>query len=134
MNYTDLIYSIHCMNFSTMEPYSIIRRSNQELIFHPYFINYGRNKIEFITRLIFEGFKFYILLQDFGFDIPHKRYNMILFIILRTSFAESFLDSLHDESKQTDFVMNMWKYYESYMAYESFLGFPVCYKHWKRRS
>lgn len=62
------------MNQSMMEPYSIVRRWEQSVIFHPYFINYGRNKLEYISQMIYEGYKFYILMQDFGFDIPHPKY------------------------------------------------------------
>lgn len=74
MNHTSIISKIHCMNNSVMEPYSISRRSNTSILYNPYFINYGRNKLEYVTRLKFEGYNFYVLLQDFGFDIPHGRY------------------------------------------------------------
>ena len=36
-----------------MEPYSIIRRSKDNPIFHPYFINYGFNKQELMNRMTF---------------------------------------------------------------------------------
>lgn len=36
-----------------MEPYSIIRRSPDNPIFHPYFINYGFNKQELMNRMTF---------------------------------------------------------------------------------
>lgn len=36
-----------------MEPYSILRRSKNNPIFHPYFINYGYNKIELMNRMTF---------------------------------------------------------------------------------
>ena len=34
-----------------MEPYSVIRRSIKVPLFHPYYINYGFNKVEFFSRL-----------------------------------------------------------------------------------
>ena len=73
MNHSALFDAIHCMNFSSMEPYSITKRWKNSLIYHPYFVNYGRNKIEYDKRLMSEGYKFFILLQDFGFDIPHQK-------------------------------------------------------------
>ena len=36
-----------------MEPYSIIRRSKDNPLFHPYFINYGFNKQELMNRMTF---------------------------------------------------------------------------------
>ena len=35
-----------------MEPYSIIKRSMDNPIFHPYFIDYGYNKEELLNRMI----------------------------------------------------------------------------------
>ena len=68
-----MLTKIKCMNNSVMEPYSITKRSPSSLVYNPYFINYGRNKLEYVTRLMHEGYNFYVLLQDFGFDIPHGR-------------------------------------------------------------
>ena len=35
--------------------YAIVRRNEINPIFHPYYINYGFNKVSFISRLIYDG-------------------------------------------------------------------------------
>ena len=63
--------------------YHIMRRSPMTPLFHPYYIEYGRDKIEFFEKLKLShrigydgfyssGYQFLILPQDFGIDIPHK--------------------------------------------------------------
>ena len=59
-----------------MEPYSIIRRSKDNPIFHPYFINYGFNKQELMNRMTFLSPCIYVMLNEFCIDIPHKRTKM----------------------------------------------------------
>ena len=43
-------------------------------MFNEIFYNYGRNKVEWIEHLRYLGYKFAILVQGFGVDIPHPRY------------------------------------------------------------
>ena len=43
-----------------MEPYSIIRRSMENPIFHPYFIDYGYNKEELLNQMISLRIKYYL--------------------------------------------------------------------------
>ena len=71
-------------NWSRLLSYSyfVYRRSALDPLFHPYFINYGSNKVEmyyrlralkcshFISQLRIDNTPF-ILSHDFGFDIPH---------------------------------------------------------------
>ena len=69
-----------------MEPYSIIRRSKDNPLFHPYFINYGFNKQELMNRMTFLSrsilfewrleFHYYVMLNEFCVEIPHKRTKM----------------------------------------------------------
>ena len=69
-----------------MEPYSIIRRSKDNPLFHPYFINYGFNKQELMNRMTFlsrsilvewrSEFHYYVMLNEFCVEIPHKRTKM----------------------------------------------------------
>ena len=69
-----------------MEPYSIIRRSKDNPLFHPYFINYGFNKQELMNRMTFLSrsilfewrleFHYYVMLNEFCVEIPHKRTRM----------------------------------------------------------
>ena len=54
-----------------MEPYVILRRSHETPLFHPYYVDYGFNKVQLVYQLRFEGFRFFVLMRDFGFDIPH---------------------------------------------------------------
>lgn len=75
------IVKLRCLNFTRMEPYVVIRRHELTPLFHPYFINYGFNKVTFIETLQYEGssspvwalvgFQFYLFITDFGFDVPH---------------------------------------------------------------
>lgn len=68
-------------------------------LFHPYFVNYGRDKIYFFWRLYKEGLlrlwqwavgaKFYILPQSFGVDLPH----------LITSAQKEFVKQARSENK-----------------------------------
>ena len=68
--------------------YIIMRRSILNPIFHPYYIEYGYDKLEFFARLMaFKrgcsmirlslDFRYFVLPQDFGIDIPHKRYSCL---------------------------------------------------------
>ena len=66
-----------------MEPYSVIRRSKVVPLFHPYYINYGFNKVEMFSRLTYLSksilsirtleFHYYVLVNEFCVDIPHNR-------------------------------------------------------------
>ncbi len=46
---------LKCLNFTRMEPYVIVRRHELTPLYHPYFINYGFNKVVFIELLQYEG-------------------------------------------------------------------------------
>ena len=37
------------------------------------FVNYGYNKVEFLTELRYSGWRFYVLGTAFGIDVPHPR-------------------------------------------------------------
>ena len=41
--------------------------------YNPYFVNYGFNKVEYFIRLHTEGYKFYVMMQDFAVDAPHEK-------------------------------------------------------------
>lgn len=47
----NVIKSFHTKH--EMEPYSVIRRSKVVPLFHPYYINYGFNKVEMFSRLTY---------------------------------------------------------------------------------
>ena len=61
-----------------MEPYLVIRRSNNTPLFDEIFINYGYNKVSFIDELRGNGFIFHVITGVFGFDIPHLPYDELL--------------------------------------------------------
>ena len=62
--------------------YIFIRRSEHMPMFNELFFNYGRNKVEWIEHLRYIGYKFAILVQGFGVDVPHPKY----FTIFSVSF------------------------------------------------
>ena len=66
---------MECLNSSKLEPYFIRKRTPNMINYSPYYINYGQNKMELIDRLRHEQYQFYILLTDFGCDLPHERYS-----------------------------------------------------------
>lgn len=41
--------------------------------YHPYFVNYGYNKVEILSRMRFEGYEFFVLMDDFGVELPHEK-------------------------------------------------------------
>ena len=51
--------------------YGVFRRSVMTPFFHPYYINYGYNKVEYVENLRQAGFSFFILNQAFAMDFPH---------------------------------------------------------------
>ena len=68
--------------FIVMYSYFVYRRSALNPLFHPYYINYGANKIEIYDRFramkctpCIDGFIIdnspFLLSKGFGFDIPH---------------------------------------------------------------
>ncbi|KAK8832486.1 hypothetical protein WA577_002959 [Blastocystis sp. JDR] len=60
--------------FNHMEPYGVFRRSAADPIFHPYFIDYGGNKMELYFQFRAMNYNTpYVFPSDFGFNIPHKR-------------------------------------------------------------
>ena len=52
----------------------MIKKTNETPLFDERFINYGYNKIEWIETLRYTGYKFAILINGFGMDVPHPQY------------------------------------------------------------
>lgn len=71
----ELLQQLRCLNYSTMEPYVIVKRSRVLPLYHPLYYDYGFNKVQFIHHLRYLGYQFYVLMEDFGFDIPHRMYS-----------------------------------------------------------
>ncbi|KAK8800225.1 hypothetical protein WA171_004860 [Blastocystis sp. BT1] len=67
------VYATQVHITGEIEPYGVFRRSALNTFYHPYYVDYGFNKIEFFHRLIVEKYQFYLLPEAFGYDIPHPR-------------------------------------------------------------
>ena len=52
----------------------MIKKTNEMPLFDERFINYGYNKIEWIETLRYKGYKFAVLINGFGMDVPHPSY------------------------------------------------------------
>ena len=52
----------------------MIKKTNEMPLFDERFINYGYNKIEWIETLRYTGYKFAVLINGFGMDVPHPQY------------------------------------------------------------
>ena len=56
-----------------MTRYLIVRTSTFLPYFDERFINYGYNKVQWVTNLRYIGFRFYVLGTDFAIDVAHPR-------------------------------------------------------------
>ena len=63
-------------------------------MFNELFFNYGRNKVEWIEHLRYIGYKFAILVQGFGVDVPHPKYffNIFSFNYCRSKFEIQYMN------------------------------------------
>ena len=52
--------------------YVMVRRSENTPLFDPRFVNYGYNKMELIQHLRYKGFRFFVLVNSFAMDMPHR--------------------------------------------------------------
>ena len=55
------------------EPYIVLKKTAMLPRFDERFLNYGYNKVEFLTELRYSGWRFYVLGTGFGIDVPHPR-------------------------------------------------------------
>lgn len=46
---------LQCLNFTHMEPYLVLRRDLRTPLYHPYYVNYGFNKVSFVESLRYES-------------------------------------------------------------------------------
>lgn len=49
-----IVTPIPCLNFTHMEPYLLVRRTEDTPLYHPFYINYGFNKVIFVENLRYE--------------------------------------------------------------------------------
>ena len=54
----------------------MIKKTNEMPLFDERFINFGFNKIEWIETLRYTGYKFAVLINGFGMDVPHPQYSL----------------------------------------------------------
>ena len=50
-----IVTPIPCLNFTHMEPYLIVRKSEEMPLYHPFYVNYGFNKVIFVENLRYES-------------------------------------------------------------------------------
>ena len=55
--------------------YGIFKRTINLPLFHPYYINYGRNKEDFYRVLNTMDYHYYVMTVDFIIDLPHPKYD-----------------------------------------------------------
>lgn len=53
----------------------MLRRSRNTPIFDTRFVNYGYNKMQLIQHLRYKGYTFYVLVNSFAMDMPHRNSN-----------------------------------------------------------
>lgn len=72
---------MECFRERFLEPYVMVKRSENMPLFDDAFINYGFNKVEWIEHLRYTGYEFYILNNGFAVDIPHYSYSLGCFLM-----------------------------------------------------
>ncbi|CBK21893.2 uncharacterized protein [Blastocystis hominis] len=72
-NYTQPLTLVKCFVKDKQEPYVILKKTEGMPRFDERFVNYGYNKVEFLTELRYSGWRFYVLGTAFGIDVPHPR-------------------------------------------------------------
>lgn len=122
----DTLYKVPCMNYTEMEPYMVLRRNELMPIYQPYFVDYGRNKMEFTLRLRFEGYSFYVILSDFGFDYPHPKCERAWWLTGRSRVSHEFLDMRSRGAALP--TVDLYKVIHRYVTTSPNKGwsFPVC--------
>ncbi|KAK8809789.1 hypothetical protein WA158_000732 [Blastocystis sp. Blastoise] len=65
------ITMVQCFKTNVQEPYVMVKRSSHLPSFDERFSGYGKDKISWIEHLRYIGYKFGILVNGFGVDIPH---------------------------------------------------------------
>mgnify|MGYP004686284661 FL=1 len=61
------------MENDIQEPYVFVKRSAKLPRFDERFVNYGKNKVQWIIHLRLLGYKYYVLSHSFAVDVPHPK-------------------------------------------------------------
>lgn len=59
-----IVTPIPCLNFTHMEPYLIVRKSEEMPLYHPFYVNYGFNKVIFVENLRYESKLCYCIVKN----------------------------------------------------------------------
>lgn len=68
------VRELPCMFNDVQEPYVFVKRSPSLPRFDERFVDYGKNKVQFVSHLRMLGYKYYVLSQSFAIDVPHPRW------------------------------------------------------------
>lgn len=67
------VTEVKCMENDIQEPYIVVKRSDHLPEFDERFVNYGKNKVQWITHLRLLGYQYYVLSHSFAIDVPHPK-------------------------------------------------------------
>ena len=67
------------------------------------FVNYGKNKVQWITHLRLLGYQFYVLSQSFAIDVPHPRLQYEGRVMYRSQIAKDWFS----EGEKTNWKTKM---------------------------
>ena len=71
--YNGAYYDYTCFRSSKIEPYVVMKKSNDMPLFDERFINYGWNKVQWIEHLRRRGYQFSVMTRGFAVDMPHPK-------------------------------------------------------------
>lgn len=54
--------------------YMMVRKVPHLPLFDERFVDYGKNKVQWIIHLRMIGYKYHVLSQSFAIDVPHPKY------------------------------------------------------------
>ncbi len=103
----------------------MIKKTNEMPLFDERFINFGFNKIEWIETLRYTGYKFAVLINGFGMDVPHPQYyHLTISIYFRSIYKKKYINSV--ASSDMYFLSRVYKYSLYIYLYRSiFLLFTI---------
>lgn len=58
--------------------YMMVRKVPHLPLFDERFVDYGKNKVQWIIHLRMIGYKYHVLSQSFAIDVPHPKYEFWL--------------------------------------------------------
>lgn len=59
----------------------IVRRSELLPLYHPYLVDYGRNRDEYFARLRDAGFDVAVMSRDYLFELPAKECDLGVYVM-----------------------------------------------------